>query len=152
MMEEVTENLVILLAEDDKGHAALVKKNLWRICIEARIVHFSTGEELLAYLDGQAQKGEAFKEGRHVILLDIKMPGIDGIETLRLIKTSSNLKKIPVIMLTTTNDPSEIFRCYQHGCAFYIVKPSDYNKFMDSIEHLGAFLSLPSLVIPDVEH
>ena len=149
-MEEVSEKFIVLLAEDDKGHAALVKKNLWRICIDARIVHFSDGGQLLAFLDGQEHDGEKFQAGKYVILLDIRMPGIDGIETLRRVKSSATLHTIPVIMLTTTSNPAEINRCGDYGCAFYIVKPPDYIEFMDAIENLGGFLSLPNLVIPTV--
>lgn len=149
-MTEVSEKFIILLAEDDKGHAALVKRNLWRLCIDARIVHFSDGEQLLAFFDGRAHNNEQFGNGKYVVLLDIRMPGIDGIETLRRMKASSRLRNIPVIMLTTTSNPAEITRCNEYGCAFYIVKPSDYHEFMDAIENLGAFLSLPNLVIPTI--
>ncbi|MHC4551910.1 MAG: response regulator [Planctomycetota bacterium] len=150
MEREISENLVILLVEDDKGHAALVQKNLWRLCVDAKIVHFDTGEKLLDYLRGQPHDGEMFESGRYIVLLDIKMPGIDGIETLRRVKEEPVTNTIPIIMLTTSANPSEISRSYDLGCHFYIVKPSDYNDFMQVIEHLGAFLSLQSLHIPQI--
>ncbi len=150
MEKDVVEKFTILLAEDDKGHAALVKKNLWRSCIDARIEHFPDGEQLLAYLRNESKRPEGFEAGRHIILLDIKMPGIDGIETLEQIKAAENLRDIPVVMLTTTNNPAEINHCYELGCAFYIVKPSDYTQFMQAIEYLGDFMSLSGLVIPTV--
>lgn len=149
-MEKILENFIVLLVEDDKGHAALVRKNLWRICIDARIIHFSDGGQLLAFFKGEVHEGERFEPGKYFVLLDIKMPGIDGIETLRQIKASPNLSPIPVIMLTTAANPIEIHRCYEYGCAFYIVKPPDYIEFMNGIEILGTFLSLPSQVISAV--
>lgn len=150
MDKSISENLIILLAEDDQGHAALVKKNLWRLCVDAKILHFSNGERLLEYLDGQPHEGEVFEAGRYVVLLDIKMPGMDGIETLHAIKSMPSMAPVPVIMLTTTSNPAEINHCYEEGCDFYIVKPSDYGEFMEAIAYLGSFLSLPTLQIPQV--
>lgn len=143
--------LTILVAEDDKGHFALVRKNLWRTCIDAEIVHFTDGQKLLNYLMMESSCPEQFHKGNYLVLLDIKMPGLDGIEVLGGIKKIPEFKKMPVIMLTTTNNPNEIDRCYQNGCSFYIVKPSDYRDFMEAIEHLGSFLSLSSLLIPPID-
>jgi DNA-binding NarL/FixJ family response regulator len=66
-------------------------------------------------------------------------------------KEDEELKKIPVIMLTTTDDASEIDRYYRMGCSFYMVKPADYNKFMEAVENLGAFLSLECLRVPLID-
>ena len=150
MNKEITANLNILLAEDDKGHAALLTRNLWRTCVDANILHFSNGNELLSYLEGNSIQNEIFRPGRYILLLDIKMPGIDGIEVLKIIKSREDIAPIPVIMITTTNNPKEIDSCYREGCSFYIVKPSDYIQFMDAIQNLGDFLSLPSLLVPTV--
>lgn len=150
MGKSVSGNLNILLAEDNRGHAALVQKNLWRSCIEAQILHFSDGLELLAYLTGKSQIPEKFEPGKYLLLLDIKMPGMDGIEVLKTIENIPGLNQIPVIMLTTTDNQNEIDHCYAQNCAFYITKPSDYNNFMEAIEYLGAFLSLPSLFLPTI--
>ena len=147
----LTRNLTILLAEDDHGHAALVQKNLWRMCVEAQIVHFSDGRKLLDYLAGSGQLSKQLICGEYIILLDIKMPGMDGLEVLHVIKSDSRLSKIPVIMLTTTDNPHEIDYCYSKGCTFYVVKPSDYVKFMETIEYLGGALSLSNLYIPAIE-
>jgi CheY-like chemotaxis protein len=141
-------NLTILLAEDDEGHASLVRKNLWRICVEDRIIHFSDGQKLLDYLFAKSGGTENFEKGKYIILLDLKMPVCNGIDTLLRLKKDSQLKKIPVIMLTTTNNPGEINLCYELGCFSYIIKPTNYNKFMEMLEHLGVFISLPNLTIP----
>ena len=148
MNKENSYNLTILLAEDNKGHAALVKKNLWRICVDAQIIHFSDGQVLLDYLSGRSKYPEDFQAGKYIILLDIKMPVSNGIDSLLTIRKNPRLNKIPVIMLTTTDNPGEIDLCYELGCFSYIVKPSDYNKFMEALEYLGAFISLPNLIVP----
>lgn len=151
MESEDSNNLTILVAEDDRGHFALVKKNLWRTCVDADIVHFPDGHQLLEFLTNQAYGPQKFKKGIYVLLLDIKMPGINGIEVLEAIRDIPELKKIPVVMLTTTNNPLEVERCYEIGCSFYIVKPSDYGTFMETIEHLGHLLSLQCICFPKLD-
>ena len=139
----------ILIAEDDAGHFALVKKNLWRTCADAEIVHFHNGKELLDYFFCNGTQHCSPKS--YLLLLDIKMPLVDRISVLEKFKNNPELKKIPVFMLTTTNNPGEINHCYQVGCNFYIVKPLDYMQFMQAIEHLGAFLSMSGLTIPEID-
>lgn len=140
----------ILIAEDDAGHFALVKKNLWRTCADAEIVRFKNGRELLDYFFKNHNVATDGQTGRFLLLLDIKMPVVDGVAALEKIKANPELKKIPVFMLTTTDNPHEIEHCYQIGCNFYIVKPPDYMQFMQAMEYLGAFLSLPGLNIPEI--
>ncbi len=150
MNKELTVHLNILLTEDDKGHAALLTRNLWRTCVDANIIHFSNGYELLAYLEGESNLAEQFTPGKYILLLDIKMPGLNGVEVLRNIKHKDEISSIPVIMVTTTNNPDEVNICYEEGCSFYIVKPSDYIQFMETIQNLGEFLSLPNLLVPSI--
>lgn len=151
MEQGAPEHLTILVAEDDRGHFALVKKNLWRTCVDAEILRFPDGQLLLDYLTGQYHGTDKFQKGIYVLLLDIKMPGLNGIEVLSMIRQIPELKKMPVIMLTTTNNPQEVERCYEIGCSFYIVKPSDYGSFMETIEHLGQFLSLSCILFPELD-
>ena len=82
-------------------------------------------------------------------LLDIRMPKIDGTRVLSKIKGDKELRKVPVIMLTTTDDPREVERCHELGCNNYIVKPVDYEKFADAIRQLGMFISL--VQVPEVD-
>ncbi len=141
---------VILIAEDDAGHYELVKRNLWLSCVDNDILHFKDGQEILDFL---FQKGNGVKledNTKYVLLLDIRMPKVDGKEVLRQIKTNEELRKIPVIMLTTTSDETEIKHCYELGCSFYMVKPVDYNKFMTAVDSLGKFLSLEVVKIPAI--
>jgi CheY-like chemotaxis protein len=131
----------ILIAEDDEGHATLIKKNLNRSGIVNEITHFKDGQEILDFMTHKNGKG--LQKGiSYLILLDIRMPKLDGIEVLRQIKSDELLKKIPVIMITTTDDPDEVEKCHQLGCNNYITKPIDYVKFVDVIRQLGLFLSI----------
>ena len=141
---------VILIAEDDKGHFLLVKKNLWRSCVENDILHFKDGQEVLDFLFGGGDRSERQAHGCYLLILDIRMPKVDGHEVLRRIKADHHLRKIPVIMLTTTGQVSEIDRCYKLGCSFYVVKPVDYRYFMDAVENLGKFLSLEAVRLPQI--
>ena len=141
---------IILVAEDDKGHYELVKRNLWLTCVNNEIVHFRDGQELLDFLSGQG-RNKLEKDCRYILLLDIRMPKVDGFEVLQRIKQDPQLRAMPVIMLTTTNDVTEIDRCYSMGCNFYMVKPVNYNKFMQAVENLGSFLSLDGIMVPQIE-
>lgn len=143
----MTKSLTILIAEDDAGHFALVRKNLWRTCLNGQILHFSNGRDLLNYLFSPNDLN-GIRIGQYVLLLDIRMPAFDGIDVLSCIKGDKELSKIPIIMLTTASESNEITRCYDAACAFYMVKPPDYDRFMSSIEILGAFLTMSGLQVP----
>jgi len=127
----------IIIAEDNEGHVLLVKKNLRRAGIKNEILHFSNGQDLLDFL---FQQGENQNGKQYLLLLDIRMPKVDGIEVLRQIKQDKRFQKMPVIMLTTTDNPQEIDKCYELGCNVYITKPVDYEKFMEAINRLGLFI------------
>ncbi len=132
--------VIILIAEDDEGHAGLIRKNLSRAGIANKVIHFSDGQEVIDYLfrhgDGPHRKsGDAY-----VLLLDIRMPKLDGVEVLRLIKADPELRKIPVVMVTTTDEPKEVEHCHTLGCSNYITKPVEYDSFVNAIRQLGLFL------------
>jgi CheY-like chemotaxis protein len=144
-------DMIILIAEDDMGHFELVKRHLWLNCAGNDFLHFKDGQEVLDFL---FKGGNGVKHGekdRYLLLLDIRMPGVDGLEVLRKIKENRELSKIPVIMLTTTDEPSKIERCYELGCSFFMVKPTDYNKFMEMMKDLGVILSLEWLKVPSID-
>ena len=116
--------LTIILAEDDEGHATLIKRNLKRSGLLNEIIHFKDGQETLDFLNNVKDKN-----GKNnlpsLLLLDIKMPKVNGIEVLRQVKQDPSLKKMPVIMITTTDDPrGKIATCHELGCSNYITKPS----------------------------
>ena len=148
----MSENASILIAEDDAGHFALVKKNLWRTCVVSEINHFRDGEELLQFLFPKSS-GAGISSGHdYLLLLDIRLPGKDGIEVLRMIKEDAELRKMPVIMLTTSSDPTDIDRCYELGCSAYIKKPRDYTDFMEAVEFMGQVLSIPEFMWPSMKN
>jgi len=136
----MTNEVVILIAEDDEGHAALIKKNLQRDGIVNPILHFKDGQDILDYLFRRGAGPHWAKGTPLVLLLDIRMPKVDGVEVLRQIKQHEELRKIPVIMLTTTDDPREVEHCHAIGCSNYVHKPVDYDKFVAAIRQLGLFL------------
>lgn len=138
----------ILIVEDDEGHAILIRENLEMAGLKNPIRHFRDGQAILDFLfdrDGKAVHGP---EGTFLVLLDIRMPKVDGIEVLRRIKSDPQLRKLPVIMLTTTDDTREVERCHELGCNVYIQKPVDYDKFTEAIRRLGLFVML--LLVPPV--
>jgi CheY-like chemotaxis protein len=147
----MTTDTVILVAEDDLGHFALIKKNLWRSCVYSDILHFKDGQEILDFLFSRNGEHKISPNTSYILLLDIRMPKVDGVEVLEKMKRDEELRKIPVIILTTTDDPREVERCYGLGANLYITKPTDYNKFMDTIERLGNFLSLLSVKVPVIQ-
>jgi CheY-like chemotaxis protein len=138
----MVDEVVILIVEDDDGHALLMEKNLRRAGITNEMLRFKDGQEILDFL---FRKGEARKRENQVaclLLLDIRIPKIDGVEVLRQIKQDGELRKLPVIMLTTMDDPREVESCHQLGCSHYIVKPVEYDKFADVLRQLGLFLKI----------
>jgi CheY-like chemotaxis protein len=125
----------IVMIEDDEGHARLIEKNIRRAGVNNDIVPFGTGWEALAYLHG----------GSHrpcLILLDLNLPDMTGMEILAALKSDERTRRSPVIVLTTTDDKREIRKCYDHGANLYITKPLNYDSFADAIRQLGLFLSV----------
>ena len=134
--------VTILLAEDDDGHAQLVQRNLERAGLLNGFLRVRDGQELLDCLNSRGSSHEQTLGEALVILMDINMPRIDGVEALRQIKANPETHRVPVIMLTTTDDPREIDRCYELGCNVYITKPVEYDGFIDAIRRLGLFLQI----------
>ena len=136
--------LTILIAEDDDGHAELIIENLRDAGINNQIIRFRNGQEALDFFFNGPQANDQTTVRVHgqayMLLLDIRMPKVDGVEVLRQIKADPELKKMPVLMLTTTDDPREIEKCYSLGCSCYITKPLDYKQFSDTLTRLGLFL------------
>jgi CheY-like chemotaxis protein len=138
----MTREVSILIADDDAGHARLIEKNLSRAGLHNPIRRFENGQEVLDFFFGKGNGPHRKAETPYLLLLDIRMPKVDGVEVLRQLKQSSGLRKVPVVMLTTTDDPREIDRCHGLGCNSYIVKPVDYDKFAETVKSLGLYISL----------
>ena len=135
------ELVTILIAEDDDGHARLIKERLEAAGVNNPQVRFRDGQEAWDYISRSGGAGRQ-PDKTYLLLLDIRMPGLDGIEVLRRIKSSPQLKKLPVIMLTTTDDPREVDTCYELGCNSYLTKPVAFAQFSEVIRRLGLFLSV----------
>lgn len=126
----------ILIAEDDQGHFRLIKRHLNRFGFKSNIYHFADGAALLDFLYNR-RGGAGKKAGvNYLLLLDIRMPKVDGIEVLRQIKQDDNLWNLPVIMLTSSNDTKEITQCVALGCSEYIIKPLKYDSFEDTMQRV----------------
>ncbi len=134
--------VVILMAEDDEGHAGLIKKNLARAGIINQVIHFRDGREIVDFLFRRDDETGRKSGDAYVLLLDIRMPKIDGVDVLRMVKEDSELRKMPVIMITTTDDPREVEKCHELGCNSYISKPVEYEGFVNAIRQLGLFLAV----------
>ena len=133
---------VILIAEDDEGHAILMRQNLELAGVHNPVEHFRDGQAVLDFLF-QRGPGRVREAGRtYLVLLDIRMPKVDGVEVLRRIKADATLRTLPVIMLTTTDDAREVARCHELGCSVYLQKPVDYDKFAEAMQRLGVFIML----------
>jgi len=142
------EEVTILIADDDEGHIELIEKNLRRGGITNEIIKFFDGEEILDFLFRRGEGPHRGQRSGYLLLLDIRMPRLDGVETLKQIKADKELRLMPVIMLTTTDDPKEIRNCHNLGCSHYITKPVDYTEFVEVIRQLGIFINL--VKVPEI--
>jgi CheY-like chemotaxis protein len=134
--------IIILIAEDDEGHAILIQKNLRRAGLTNPMLLFRDGQEILDFLF-KTGPGPVRESGvPYLLLLDIRMPKVDGVEVLRRVKEDEELRKLPVTMITTTDDPREVEKCHRLGCSNYITKPVDYGNFIEATRKLGLFLSV----------
>ncbi len=130
--------VTIIMIEDDEGHARLIEKNVRRAGVNNEILHFLDGTSALQHLETPETRGQ----GPLLVLLDLNLPDMSGTDILARIKQNESTKRAPVIVLTTTDDQTEIQRCYDLGCNVYITKPVEYDTFATAIRQLGLFLSV----------
>jgi CheY-like chemotaxis protein len=135
----------ILLAEDNEGHAKLIQRNLKKAGITNELLHFYDGVEILTFLNQEKEIDAELTGKKFLLLLDINMPRKDGIEVLQAIKSDEILKTVPVIMLTTTDNPEEVKRCHELGCNSYITKPVNYVKFVETLHNLGLYMRIVAI-------
>lgn len=143
----MSQSPTILIVDDDEGHAILIRENLEAAGLSNRIEHFRDGQAALDFFFGAGER-MASKDETYLVLLDIRMPKVDGFEVLRRLKNDPELRRLPIIMLTTTDDSREVERCHALGCNVYIQKPVDYDQFAEAIRRLGMFFTL--LLVPPV--
>ncbi len=136
-------NGVVLLVEDDPDDAELAMSALGQAKLLNRIVHARDGEEALRYL---------FEEPLHplptVVLLDLKMPKVDGLDVLKRIRSENKTKTLPVVVLTSSREDRDIRKCYDLGVNSYIVKPVDFEQFASSVKQLGLYWVVLNTVPP----
>lgn len=134
------EILNILLIEDNEDHAELVKRNFLQNCVANTIHHVKDGEEALDYLFRRGGYSDPLKSPRpHLVLLDLRLPKVDGIEVLREIKKNEELKIIPVVILTSSESDKDILKAYSSHANSYVVKPVDFQKFTQLMKDLGFY-------------
>jgi len=127
--------ITILLVEDNPDHATLVIRSLKNFLVANHIIHAEDGEEALNYLN---KIGNGTKRP-HLVLLDLRLPKIDGLEVLRQIKTNKDLVDIPVVVLTTSDAETDMARAYEYHANSYLVKPVDFSKFTELMNALGFY-------------
>jgi len=145
-MMQPLDAITILLVEDDDGHARLIERNLRKVNLINPIHRVADGQEALDYLNqagGYSAPGAAPRP--HLVLLDINLPKIDGIEVLERAKQNPTLHAIPIIMLTSTDTRAEIDRCYRAGASGYVAKPVNIASLGEKLRRLGLFLEIVEL-------
>ena len=145
-MATTKQSVLIMLVEDDEGHMLLIRENLRAAGIVNDMLEMRDGQQAVDYLLRRGQYQDPAKSPRPgLILLDIKMPKMDGFGVLEKIKADPQLRMIPVLMLTSTDDQGEVNRCYTLGANSYVVKPIRYEDFQEHVKALGLFLDIVRL-------
>jgi CheY-like chemotaxis protein len=130
----------ILLVEDDEAHAEIVRRNL---------ADFRVANKITLVKDGQAALDYLFHQGAYadpqssiipdIVLLDLRLPKVDGLEVLKQIKEDNKLRHIPTVVLTTSSTESDMIKAYDNGAGSYIVKPVDFDKFTKLMDAFGFY-------------
>jgi CheY-like chemotaxis protein len=141
--------VTIIMIEDDEGHARLIEKNIRRAGVNNDIIPFANGTDAMQYLFGPDGSGHASSGRQLLILLDLNLPDMTGINILERLKSNPHTKRSPVVVLTTTDDSREIQRCYDLGANVYITKPVNYEGFANAIRQLGLFFAV--MQVPEAE-
>ena len=146
MMKDA-QHVKIVMIEDDEGHARLIEKHIRRVGVTNDIVAFRDGSSALKFL---FDAGEASEQARQpcLILLDLNLPDMTGVDILARLKSHEDTRRSPVVVLTTTDDQREIQRCYDLGANVYMTKPLQSESFANAIRQLGLFLAV--MQIPEV--
>ncbi|MGZ4993599.1 MAG: response regulator [Methylobacter sp.] len=141
--------LTIIIVEDDPGHSKLIEKNLRRGGLENPIKAFENGQLALDYLNSRRDSQDYPIHHSLLLLLDINMPVMNGVELLQTLKQDDKLREIPVIMLTSTDDQREIDECYSFGCNLYVPKPVEFDQFSEAVRKLGLMIGL--IAVPSIK-
>ncbi|MDD4921083.1 MAG: response regulator [Bacteroidales bacterium] len=139
----------ILLAEDNPNDVELTLAALAEQNLANSVTVVNDGVEAMDYLHCEGKYKQRKKENPCVILLDIKMPRMDGIDVLQAIRKDPALKKIPVVILTSSREEPDLKKSYELGVNAYVVKPVDFKDFMDAVKHLGIFWAMINELPPN---
>lgn len=131
---------VILIAEDDPGHATLIEMSLRRSGLANELVHLKDGQEVLDFFFSGGSGLHCKPDTAYVMLLDIHMPKVEGTEVLCQLRHDVELKELPIVMLTTSDDPADMDLCYSLGCSMYLTKPTAYEGFAAIARQLAFLL------------
>jgi CheY-like chemotaxis protein len=136
----IGEPVLVMLIEDNIDHAELVVRTLEDHLISNKVRHFLDGQSALDYLFRRGEFSEATETQRpHVILLDLRLPRVDGIDVLKAIKEDANLKSIPVVVLTTSEAEKDVAKAYYNHANSYLVKPVGFEDFKKLMDNLGFY-------------
>lgn len=134
------EPISILQVEDDPAHAEIVRRNLEGARMASRLTHVSDGQAALDYLTRQGEYADTQRYPQpHLILLDLRLPKVDGLEVLKAIKTSPHLDGLPVVILTTSAAEADMVKAYQYHANSYLVKPVDHAQFQQLMQAFGYY-------------
>ena len=134
------EHVEILLVEDNPHDAELTMRSLKKGQLLNKVLWVKDGQEALDYLNRSGDYSSRSKDDQpRLILLDLKMPKVDGVEVLKRIKADERLKSIPVVVMTSSSEPPDIVKCYQFGVNSYVVKPVDLGEFMGAVAKIGMY-------------
>ena len=134
---KIPQGLKIVLVEDDDGHAILIQRSLSPLRPQNQIVRVSDGQQAVDYLFESHETSEPT-----VVFLDLNLPVLDGYQVLERLKADHKTRKIPVVIISTTDDTREMERCYDLGANAYISKPLEFKHFTHTMRSLGEFLSV----------
>ena len=143
----------VLLVEDNMHDAEMTIRSLKKVNLANNLVHVKDGEEALDFIFGQGKfAGRDIVNGPKVILLDIKMPKVDGIEVLRRLKSDDATKTIPVVIMTSSKEEQDVISSYKLGVNSYVVKPVDFEGFAKAVSQLGLYWLLTNQPpLPDIK-
>lgn len=134
------EPITILLVEDDPAHAEIVRRNLEHSRVANRLIHVTDGQLALDYLYTRGTFSDPLQAPRPgIVLLDLRLPKVDGLEVLKIVKADASLAQVPVVILTTSTAESDVARAYDCHANSYLVKPVDFTKFSELMEVLGYY-------------
>jgi CheY-like chemotaxis protein len=138
-MDVETRTRKVLLVEDDPHDAELTLAALKEYDLAGRIVHVRDGEKALDYLYRRAEFKARPGGDPILVLLDLKMPKVNGLQVLKIIKADANLSVIPAVILSSSREMADLVGCYKHGANAYVVKPVDFSEFVQKIRQLLVF-------------